>query len=86
MRPQETEELRDFHRFVGEKLSNGDDVLSPEQALDEWRQLHPAAAGFEEDLAAIREALDDVAKGDHGMPFDDFDADFHKRHRLPDAS
>jgi hypothetical protein len=85
MRSQRTEELRDFHRFVGEQLSNGGGELSPEEALDEWRRLHPDAAGFEEDIAALREALNDAAKGDQGMLFDDFDRDFRQRHHLPDT-
>ena len=38
-----------------------------------------------EGLAALAElkALDDMAKGDHGMPFDEFDREFRKRHNLP---
>jgi hypothetical protein len=27
--------------------------------------------------------LDDMAKGDRGIPFDGFDHDFRKRHNLP---
>jgi hypothetical protein len=78
-----TEELRDFHRFLTDKL-NADGVdLSPEEALDEWRRLHPQTKAFEEDVAAIQEALDDIAKGDRGMPFDQFDRDFRRRHNLP---
>ena len=38
---------------------------------------------FDEDVAAVREALDDIAKGDRGIPFDEFDRDFRKRHNLP---
>ena len=33
--------------------------------------------------AAIKEALDDMANGDAGMPFDDFDREFRRRHQLP---
>jgi len=35
------------------------------------------------DLAAIREALDDMAKGERGIPFEEFDREFRKRHNLP---
>jgi hypothetical protein len=76
-------ELREFHRFLTDKLrADGTDV-SPEEALDEWRQLHPQTPGFEEDVAAIREALDDLAQGDRGIPFDQFDCDFRQRYNLP---
>ena len=77
------EELRDFHRFLTDKLSGAKADWSPEEALDEWRQLHPQTQAFDEDVAAIREALDDMAKGDRGIPFDQFDRDFRKRHNLP---
>jgi len=76
------EELRDFHQFLGTKLKDGGIDCSPEEALDEWRRLHPDVQALE-DLAAIGEALEDVANGDRGMPFDEFDRDFRKRHNLP---
>ena len=76
-------DLREFHRFVGEKLrANGTD-LSPEEALDEWRRLHPQTQAFDEEVAAIQEALGDMAKGDRGIPLDQIDRDFRKRHNLP---
>jgi hypothetical protein len=76
------EELRHFHQFLGDKLNGAGTDWSPEEALDEWRRLHPTAQPLEE-VAAIREALDDVANGDRGIPFDEFDCDFRKRHNLP---
>jgi hypothetical protein len=77
------EELRDFHRFLTDKLRADGIDLSPEEALDEWRRLHPQTQALDEEVAAIREALDDMAKGDRGIPFDQFDRDFRKRHNLP---
>lgn len=76
-----SEELRDFHRFLTDKLCADGIDLSPEEALDEWRRQHPQA--FDKDVAAIREALDDVAHGDRGISFDEFERDFEKRHNLP---
>ncbi len=77
------EDLRGFHRFLADKLSHDNADLSPEEALDEWRRLHPQAQVFDEDIGAIREALLDMAAGDRGIPFDEFDRDFRKRHNLP---
>ena len=77
------DELREFHRFLSDKLSSNAIDLSPEEALDEWRRLYPQTETSDEDVAAIQEALDDMAKGDRGIPLDEFDRDFRKRHHLP---
>jgi len=77
------EELREFHRFLTDKLSTDGIDLSPEEALDEWRRGHPQFQAFDEDVAAIREALDDMAAGDRGIPFDEFDCDFRKQYEIP---
>ena len=83
MNTQSLDELRDFHRFVGEKVGNGGAALSPEEVLEEWRNLHPTAAAVEEEVAAIQEAIDDLENGDEGIPFEEFDRDFRARHKLP---
>jgi len=36
-----------------------------------------------DDVAAIQEALDDLAKGDKGILFEDFHREFRERHHLP---
>ena len=81
MNTQYANELGDFHRFVGEKIHNGETSLSPEQVLDEWRILQPEDA--KGDLAAIQEAIDDMEQGDVGIPFEEFDRDFRARRNLP---
>ena len=55
----------------------------PEEAHDECHLQHSQFHAVDEDIAAAREALDDVTRGDRGIPFDDFDRDFRKRHNLP---
>jgi hypothetical protein len=72
-------ELRDFHQFLGEKLKNGSAQLSPEEALDEWREQHPEGIEFEDDTEAIQEALDDMANGDHGRPAEEVLAELRRR-------
>jgi hypothetical protein len=76
-------ELQDFHRFLSEKLSAGPIAWSPEEALDEWRRLHPDSQTSDEEVAAIQEALTDMARGDRGVPFEEFDRAFRKKHHLP---
>jgi hypothetical protein len=83
MQSTSTSELHAFHAFIQEKLANGGAQLSPEEALDAWRELHPEPEDEEDDVAAIQAALDDVANGDRGMPFDEFDREFRKKHNKP---
>jgi hypothetical protein len=86
MNTQSLHDLRDFHRFLGQKVSNGGESLSPEEVLDEWRVLHPDPRAIEEDRAAIQEAIEDMENGDTGIPFADFDRDFRTRRNLPPKS
>ncbi len=83
MSSQTTEELRAFHRFLTEKVDAQATDQSPEEALDEWRRAHPPADTADEDVAAVREALEDMANGDRGVPFEQFDREFRQRHNLP---
>jgi hypothetical protein len=75
-------ELKDFHDFLASKLAAGDVALSPEEALDQWRGEHPSIAAFDQDVAALQEALADMEAGDRGLPIDDFDQRFRQRHGL----
>ena len=77
-----THDLCEFHRFVGEKIHNGETTLTPEQVLDEWRVLQPAAITDQDDLEAIQEAIDSIKNGDVGVPFEEFDRDFRTHHNL----
>jgi hypothetical protein len=86
MPAQVIEELRNFHQFLSEKLNNGRIDWSPEEAVDEWRRLHPDSQALDEEVAAIQEALTDMANGDQGLTFQEFDRDFRKRHNLPGTS
>jgi hypothetical protein len=53
--------------------------LPPEEALDELQSLHLRTQTFDEDVAAVQDTLDDIAKGDKSIPFDQFDRDFRNR-------
>jgi hypothetical protein len=79
-------ELRGFHEFVGHKLADGETTLSPEEVLDQWRAAHRSDAEMAEDVAAVREALDDMAAGDIGATLAEFDRDFRQRHGLAERS
>src|SRR5204862_25733 len=64
-------ELAGFRDFIGELLKNGSADLLPEQALEAWREQHPDPLDFEDDLTAIKAALDDRARGEKGTPLEE---------------
>ncbi len=76
-------ELYRFHAFLSEKLARGLTQISPEEALDLWRADHPVAEESARDVAAVKEALADMEAGDVGLPLDQFDREFRKRHSMP---
>lgn len=76
-------ELRDFHRFLGEMLKNGSAHLSPEEALKWWRDQQREPGGFPDDTEAIMEAIRDMENGDTGRPFDEVMAELRAKHGLP---
>jgi len=86
MKTESTHDLSEFHRYIGDKINRGQTSMSPEQVLDEWRDLQPDYVAAETDLAAIQEAIDDMANGDSGIPFEEFDGAFRLRHKLPSKS
>jgi hypothetical protein len=73
-----TSELQQFYEFLGQQLRAGSAEISPEQAVDIWRMQQPPS----EDLLAIQEALDDMERGDTGIPFEEFDQEFRARHGI----
>ncbi|HVA46783.1 MAG TPA: hypothetical protein VNH11_10500 [Pirellulales bacterium] len=75
-------ELSSFHRFISEQLSVGRGDVSPEEALDLCRTRHPAADEEGDAVLAVQEALTDMENGDAGIPLQEFDREFRRRHGL----
>ena len=73
-------ELTEFHRFVGQQIDSGK-MLSPEEALELWRDQYPEDAS-EDATEEIREALADVDAGDEGIPFEEFKREFRRRNNI----
>lgn len=71
-------ELAAFHSFVGNQLQSGQDELTPEDALEMWRDHHPDSAS-EDATEEIREALADMAAGDRGISIEEADREFRQR-------
>lgn len=63
-----TNELSEFHQFLGRQLDESDEQLSPEEALDLWRSENPDPDLHTRNVAAVREAIADMQSGDKGRP------------------
>jgi hypothetical protein len=83
MKAQEIDELAAFQAFLTEKLQKGGPRPSPEEAVDEWRELHPEPEIDEEEVAAIQEAIDDMNAGDRGRPVEEVIAEIRAELGLP---
>lgn len=73
-------ELADFQGFLTEIVAGGNANLSPEEALDLWRDRHPDPDEFAADVEAVREALDDMNAGDPGIPLEEYERKFYQQH------
>ena len=76
-------EFAAFRDFLSEKLSNGGADLSPEQALAEWQEANSDPFELEDDLTAIRAALQELANGQRGTSFEEFDRDVRREFDFP---
>jgi len=65
-------ELHDFTLFLQAKLQAGETKISPEEALEQWREENPTEEEFEEEVRAIKEALDQMDAGERGVPAEEF--------------
>ena len=86
MATDSSNELSAFVQFLTNRLDAGRTDLSPEEALDNWREQHPAEQDYAESVAAIRAALADMDAGDTGIPLEQFDRELRERHNFPPAS
>jgi hypothetical protein len=77
-----TDELTAFHSYVTEKLKTVGPRPSPEEVVDEWRDLHPEPVDPDE-VAAIQEAAEDMKNGDRGRPFDEVMAELRAKYSVP---
>jgi hypothetical protein len=78
-------ELQQFYEFLGQRLQAGESNISPEEALDIWRDENPGTDEVDpEDVRAIEEAIEDMRNGDIGIPIEEFDRRFRERHGMTD--
>jgi ferric-dicitrate binding protein FerR (iron transport regulator) len=73
-------ELLQFHQFVAQKLATNDQALSPEEALEQWREEHPSPEETEQTVAAVMKALQAMRAGEKGVPAREFLARLRAEH------
>jgi len=70
-------EAESFQTFLAKEIANGGRHKSPEELVQDWRRERQE---FDETVAALREAIDDMNAGDEGRPvaevFDDLRREF----------
>jgi hypothetical protein len=72
-------ELEAFHRFLGDRLANGDSGLAPEECVELWRATNSIGDDIHADVVAIKNALVDLKRGDNGLALKDFLTDLRGR-------
>ncbi|MDX1963655.1 MAG: hypothetical protein SFX18_10910 [Pirellulales bacterium] len=82
MQPPVGQELVEFTAFLSDMIRQGQSHLSPEEALDEWRDSVKTFSVDPTDYELIDEALRDLAKGEQPVPFADFDRHFRIKQNI----
>lgn len=78
MHSEASNDLAAFVHFAQGQLRSGENDLSPEECLLRYRGQTASPA----DIAALREALDAMHRGDTGIPLDEFDREFRRTHGI----
>jgi hypothetical protein len=77
-------ELHQFYEFIGQRLRAGETDISPEEALDLWRDEDSASDEIDpEAVRAIEEAIEGVRQGKPCKTLDEFERDFRAAKGLP---
>lgn len=77
------EQIDSFHRFATEQLQNGGKDKSVDELYDQWRFENQSPEEFEENVAAIQGAIDDMNAGDTGRDAEEVIAEVRSKYNLP---
>lgn len=75
-------ELASFHQFLGSKLDQFGECVSPEEVLDLWRAIHPPNQELRQEVKALEEAIKDMNAGDCGIDLAEFDVQFRLQNQI----
>ncbi len=81
LRAMSTDSVNDLAAFVSfaqSRLHEQGADLTPEECLTLYRSQQVSA----EDIAAVKEALDEMHRGDVGVPLEEFDRQFRQKNGI----
>lgn len=76
-------QIDSFHSFASRQLENGGRDKTIDELYDQWRFENLSPEDFEENVAAIQGAIDDMNNGDTGRYVDEAIADVRNKYNLP---
>lgn len=75
------QQIDSFHRFATERIRSGSD-LTIDELYDLWRLEHLTSDELDENVRAVKAALDDFENGDRGVPLEEAIREIRKKHNL----
>jgi len=76
-------ELDSFHKFAVAVVTTESTDATWEDLIDRWRMENPTPEEFEENVAAIQEAVEEMEQG-LMIPYEEFIAEFKQRNNIPE--
>jgi len=76
------DDIRNFNEFALSRISRDGAEVELEDLLEEWRRQNPDPGQQQQDLLAIKAAVDDWDNGDMGRPADEVLAEIRAKHNL----
>ncbi len=76
------DDIRNFQEFALDRIRNSGTPGELEDLLEEWRLQNPDAEQQQQDLHAIKAAVDEWDNGDLGRPADEVLAEIRAKHNL----
>jgi hypothetical protein len=76
------EQVEAFYKWSLARLAESDQELAIDDLYEAWRTLNQTPEEFEDNVRAIKEALDDLDRGVPSRPWDDFNREFRAKHGI----
>ncbi len=84
--PTSTQELQSFQKYAAARIQNGGAKLELDDLLDEWKHQNPDPQQLQEDAQAVKASLNDIERGETGIPVEEVIADIRAKYNLTSDS